>query len=71
MELRPLQSSLVGEYLHENRFVRRNAIQIDARPTVEAQRPRCQLNTNGNRHGVADQRLGAPLLVRIALMRHR
>ena len=71
MELRSLQPPLVGEYLHKDRLIWRNAIHIHARPAIKSQRLRCQLNTNGNRHSVADQRLGAPLLIRIALMRHR
>ncbi len=71
VELRSPQPPLMGEYLHKDRLIRRNAIHIHARPAIKSQRLRCQLNTNGNRHGVADQRLGAPLLMRIALMCHR
>jgi hypothetical protein len=71
VELCSPQPPLMGEYLHEDRLIRRNAIHIHARPTIESQRLRCQLNTNGSRHGVADQRLGAPLLMRIALMCRR
>lgn len=61
----------MSEYLHKDRLILRNAIHIDTCSAIESQRLRRQLNTNGNRHGLADQRLSASLLTRIAEMRHR
>src|SRR5690242_8085692 len=59
VKLRSLQSSLVGEYLHQDRLVRCGAIHIDARPAIQSKRPWRQLDTDDSRYGVADQWLGA------------
>jgi hypothetical protein len=71
VELRSLEPALVSKDLDKDRLVRRDAVDIDAGSTVQAQRSWGQLDANRGGHATTDYCLSASLLMRVALMSHQ